>query len=240
MTDIVNIHGLNKDYDTDAGPVPALKHLELAIAEGEFVAVMGPSGSGKSTLMNILGCLDVPTSGQYILNGRDVSMLSENELAQVRSQVIGFVFQGFNLLARASLETNVALPLVYQRIGRNERSTRAAEMLRQVGLGDRIDSLPPRISGGQQQRVAIARALVSNPRLILADEPTGNLDSSTGREIMHLFQRINRENGITVIVVTHDIHVASYATRLVYLVDGEIHYDGLVSDFQEDQLQVAM
>jgi putative ABC transport system ATP-binding protein len=237
MPDIVTLHDLDKDYDTDAGPVPALKHLELSIAEGEFVAVMGPSGSGKSTLMNILGCLDVPTSGEYILNDRDVSVLTENELAHVRSQVIGFVFQGFNLLPRATLETNVALPLVYQRVGRAERSARAAEMLRQVGLGDRIASLPPRISGGQQQRVAIARALVTDPRLILADEPTGNLDTTTGREIMSLFQRINQESGITVIVVTHDLHVASFASRLVYLIDGEIHYDGAVSSFQEPQLQ---
>jgi putative ABC transport system ATP-binding protein len=237
MTDIVSLHALDKDYETDAGPVPALKHLDLSIAEGEFVAVMGPSGSGKSTLMNILGCLDVPTSGQYILNGRDVSGLTENELAQVRSQVIGFVFQGFNLLARATLATNVALPLVYQRIGRSERTARAAEMLRLVGLGDRLDSLPPRISGGQQQRVAIARALVTEPRMILADEPTGNLDTTTGREIMTLFQRINRESGMTIIVVTHDIHVASFASRLVYLVDGKIHYDGAVSAFQAQEVQ---
>jgi putative ABC transport system ATP-binding protein len=236
VTDIVSLRGLDKDYETDAGPVPALRHLELSIGEGEFVAVMGPSGSGKSTLMNILGCLDVPTSGQYVLNGRDVSGLTENELAQVRSQVIGFVFQGFNLLPRATLATNVALPLVYQRVGRHERVSRASEMLRQVGLGDRLDSLPPRISGGQQQRVAIARALVSEPRMILADEPTGNLDTATGREIMSLFQRINRDSGITIIVVTHDIHVASYASRLVYLVDGEIHYDGDVSSFQEQEV----
>ena len=154
----------------------------------------------------------------------------------MRSQVIGFVFQGFNLLSRASLATNVALPLVYQRVARGERHARAADILKQVGLGDRLDSPPPRISGGQQQRVAIARALVTNPRLILADEPTGNLDTVTGREIMGLFQRINRESGITVIVVTHDIHVASYASRLVYLVDGEIRYDGAVSDFQEGQV----
>jgi putative ABC transport system ATP-binding protein len=236
MAEVVALRALYKEYETDAGPVPVLRHLDVSIGEGEFVAVMGPSGSGKSTLMNILGCLDVPTSGNYILNARDVGALTENELAAVRSQVIGFVFQGFNLLPRASLTTNVALPLVYQRVPRGERHGRAADILKQVGLGDRLDSLPPRISGGQQQRVAIARALVTNPRLILADEPTGNLDTVTGREIMSLFQRINRDSGITVIVVTHDIHVASYASRLVYLVDGEIRYDGPVGDFQEERV----
>ena len=234
MTEVLSLHDLCKEYETDAGPVPALTSLQLAIGEGEFVAVMGPSGSGKSTLMNILGCLDIPTSGTYMLNGRDVSTLDENELARVRSQVIGFVFQGFNLLPRISLTANVALPLVYQRIGRHERLNRASAMLKRVGLGDKLHSLPPRISGGQQQRVAIARALVTDPRLILADEPTGNLDSTTGKEILQLFQSINSESGITIIVVTHDIHVASYASRLIYLVDGTIRYDGPVGEFSEE------
>jgi len=233
MNAVVTLHGLYKDYETDAGPVPALRYLDLSIEAGEFVAIMGPSGSGKSTLMNLLGCLDVATSGEYLLNGRDVGGLSQNELAEVRSSVIGFVFQGFNLLPRASLATNVALPLVYQRVERRARRERAAAILQQVGLGDRLDSLPPRISGGQQQHVAIARALVTNPRLILADEPTGNLDSVTGREIMTLFQRINRDSGISIILVTHDLNVAHYATRLVYLVDGTIQYDGAVAEFHE-------
>lgn len=236
MAEVVTLQALYKEYETDAGPVPVLKRLDLSIGEGEFVAIMGPSGSGKSTLMNILGCLDMPTSGHYILNARDVGELTENDLAAVRSQVIGFVFQGFNLLARASLVTNVALPLVYQRVPRAERHARAADILKQVGLGDRLESLPPRISGGQQQRVAIARALVTEPRLILADEPTGNLDTTTGRDIMGLFQRINRESGITIIVVTHDFHVASFASRLVYLIDGEIRYDGDMDKFDEGQV----
>lgn len=238
MNEILSLIGLNKAYETDAGPVPALRDIDLSVGEGEFVAIMGPSGSGKSTLMNILGCLDTPSSGQYTLNGRDVSLLSEDELALVRSEVIGFVFQGFNLLPRISLAANVALPLVYQHIGRDERLRRASEMLSRVGLADKLGSLPPRISGGQQQRVAIARALVTSPRLILADEPTGNLDIETGKEILRLFQQINRENGITLVVVTHDYHVASYASRLIYLVDGCVRYDGVVSEFDESGVEV--
>ncbi|OIO68267.1 MAG: macrolide ABC transporter ATP-binding protein [Zetaproteobacteria bacterium CG12_big_fil_rev_8_21_14_0_65_55_1124] len=236
MSELLALHDLGKDYDTDAGPVSVLKHLTLGINEGEFVAIMGPSGSGKSTLMNILGCLDVPTSGSYVLDGRDVGVLGDVDLARVRSEVIGFVFQGFNLLPRATLVANVALPLVYQRIGRGIRNARAATMLERVGLKDWLNSLPPRISGGQQQRVAIARALVTEPRLILADEPTGNLDTRTGREIMQLFQRINHDSGMTMVVVTHDHNVASFASRLVYLLDGRIHYDGPVDDFREEGL----
>jgi len=236
MSELLALHDLGKDYDTDAGPVPVLKGLSLSIKEGEFVAIMGPSGSGKSTLMNILGCLDVPTAGRYMLDGRDVGGLNDDDLAHVRSEVIGFVFQGFNLLPRASLVANVALPLVYQRLGRAERNTRAAAMLERVGLKDWLNSLPPRISGGQQQRVAIARALVTEPRLILADEPTGNLDTHTGRDIMQLFQAINRESGMTLVLVTHDHNVASYASRLVYLLDGRIHYDGPVDGFHEEEV----
>jgi len=234
MSELLALHDLGKHYDTDAGPVPVLKELSLSIEEGEFVAVMGPSGSGKSTLMNILGCLDVPTAGRYMLDGRDVGGLEDDDLAHVRSEVIGFVFQGFNLLPRASLVANVALPLVYQRLGRSERNARAAAMLERVGLKDWLNSLPPRISGGQQQRVAIARALVTEPRLILADEPTGNLDTHTGRDIMQLFQAINRESGMTLVLVTHDHNVASFASRLVYLLDGRIHYDGPVDGFHEE------
>jgi putative ABC transport system ATP-binding protein len=236
MSELLTLRDLGKDYETDAGPVPVLKSLSLQIQEGEFVAIMGPSGSGKSTLMNILGCLDVPTSGQYLLDGHDVGSLPDNELARVRSQVIGFVFQGFNLLPRASLVANVALPLVYQRIGRGIRNARATSMLERVGLGEWLNSLSPRIFGGQQQRVAIARALVTEPRLILADEPTGNLDPRTGREIMTLFQQINRDSGMTLVLVTHDRNVASYASRLVYLLDGRIHYDGPVDAFREEEV----
>jgi len=236
VSELLVLHDLGKDYDTVAGPVPVLKHLSLGIEEGEFVAIMGPSGSGKSTLMNILGCLDVPTSGRYLLDGREAGSLSDLELAKVRSEVIGFVFQGFNLLPRASLVANVALPLVYQRVARPTRNKRAVAMLQRVGLGKWLNSLPPRISGGQQQRVAIARALVTEPRLILADEPTGNIDTRTGREIMQLFQAINRDSGITLVVVTHDRNVASYASRLIYLLDGRIHYDGSVERFREEDV----
>lgn len=231
MSPVIQLNALTKDYLTDAGAVAVLKGISLSVNAGEFVAVMGPSGSGKSTLMNILGCLDTPSGGRYQLNGADIGTLPEAELARLRGQVIGFVFQGFNLLPRMSLAGNVALPLVYQRIAKMEQLARAADLLDQVGLGHLQSSLPTRISGGQQQRVAIARALVTRPRLILADEPTGNLDSHTGREIMELFQRINREQGITLVLVTHDMDVARYAERLVYLKDGLLAYDGPMADF---------
>ncbi len=233
MSDIIRLTGLKKDYETDAGPVPVLKGLQLTIAPGEFVAIMGPSGSGKSTLMNILGCLDTPTAGEYWLDGENVASLNEDQLAKVRSQVLGFVFQGFNLLPRIDLKANVALPLVYQSVAKAKRLERAVAVLERVGLARQVNSLPPKISGGQQQRVAIARALVTQPRVILADEPTGNLDTVTGQEIMTLFQDINRESGVTMIVVTHDAKVAHYARRLVYLRDGIITYDGPADGFQE-------
>jgi putative ABC transport system ATP-binding protein len=233
VNDIIRLTGLKKDYETDAGPVPVLKGLDLSIVPGEFVAIMGPSGSGKSTLMNILGCLDTPTSGEYWLDGQNVASLGEEQLSEVRSRVLGFVFQGFNLLPRIDLKANVALPLVYQGVSRSHRLERAVAVLGRVGLARQVDSLPPKISGGQQQRVAIARALVTEPRVILADEPTGNLDSVTGQEIMTLFQAINRESGVTLIVVTHDARVAHYAGRLVYLSDGIVTYDGPTVDFQE-------
>ncbi|HEX8979453.1 MAG TPA: ABC transporter ATP-binding protein [Parasulfuritortus sp.] len=229
----IRLTGLKKDYETDAGPVPVLKGLDLSIVPGEFVAIMGPSGSGKSTLMNILGCLDTPTAGEYWLDGQNVASLGEEQLSAVRSRVLGFVFQGFNLLPRIDLKANVALPLVYQGVSRSRRLERAVAVLERVGLARQVDSLPPKISGGQQQRVAIARALVTEPRVILADEPTGNLDSVTGQEIMTLFQEINRESGVTLIVVTHDARVAHYAGRLVYLRDGIVTYDGPTADFQE-------
>ena len=193
---------------------------------GEFVALMGPSGSGKSTFMNILGCLDVATTGQYVLNGKDVGHLNKNELADLRNQVIGFVFQGFNLLARASLEDNVALPLVYRGASGKERKSLAGDLLDKVGLGQHKNSRPNQISGGQQQRVAIARALVTQPTLILADEPTGNLDTATSMEIIRLFQQLNERDGITIVLVTHEEDIAAHAKRLIRLTDGRVVYDG--------------
>lgn len=227
---LISISHLKKQYETDAGPVPVLHDVSLDIHEGEFVAIMGPSGSGKSTFMNILGCLDIPTGGRYELQGHDVGEMDSDELARLRNQVIGFVFQGFNLLPRANLETNVALPLLYARVGKSERLERARKLLAQTGLGQYAESLPNQISGGQQQRVAIARALAGQPRLILADEPTGNLDSHTSQEIMDIFTRLNAEEGITIVLVTHEPDIAQYAKRLVRFVDGHIVHDGGVHE----------
>jgi len=230
MDPIIRIEGLHKEYETDAGPVPVLKGIDLSIDPGEFVAIMGPSGSGKSTFMNILGCLDVPTRGKYILNGRDVGTLNSDQLAHLRNEVIGFVFQGFNLLPRANLEDNVSLPLVYGDVQKSGRIARANDMLEKVGLAKYARSLPNQISGGQQQRVAIARALVNRPKLILADEPTGNLDTRTSGEIMALFRQLNESDGITVVLVTHEPDIATYAKRLVKFLDGSLIYDGEVSE----------
>jgi len=226
--EVINITNLSKNYVTVAGSVPALVSVDLRVEEGEFIAIMGPSGSGKSTFMNILGCLDTPSGGRYILNGTDVGKLDKDSLAGLRNRVIGFVFQGFNLLPRANLIDNVALPLVYAKIGRAEREARAREMLAKVGLGKYGNSFPNQISGGQQQRVAIARALVNNPRLILADEPTGNLDTHTSQEIMNLFTQLNVEDGITIVLVTHEPDIAAYTNRLVRFRDGEVVHDGHV------------
>ena len=224
---LIHVAGLNKRYRTGAGlDVPALKRVDLDIAEGEFVAVMGPSGSGKSTFMNILGCLDVPTAGRYSLDGQDVAALDADRLAQLRNERIGFVFQGFNLLARMNAEDNVALPLLYAGVGKAERHARARELLRQVGLEPFAQFFPNQLSGGQQQRVAIARALINRPRLILADEPTGNLDTQTSREIMELFLQLNKERRITIVLVTHEPDIARYAARLVRFKDGQIVHDG--------------
>jgi len=221
---VIRVAGLGKSYVTAAGPFPALKGVDLAIARGEFVAIMGPSGSGKSTFMNLLGCLDTPTFGDYFLVGRNVAHMGSDELALLRNRTIGFVFQGFNLLPRMSLEDNVALPLVYSGVERTERRARGRQMLARVGLENYATSLPARISGGQQQRVAIARALVNSPRLILADEPTGNLDSHTSEEIMALFGELNDE-GITVVLVTHEPDIAAHAKRQVRFFDGLIVSD---------------
>jgi putative ABC transport system ATP-binding protein len=204
--------------------VQALRGISLAIGEGEFVAIMGASGSGKSTLMNIMGCLDRPTSGRYLLAGREVSRMSRSQLAEVRNQALGFVFQSFNLLARTSALDNVELPLLYAGVGGRERRERAAEALQRVGLGERLEHHPAQMSGGQQQRVAIARALVTRPRVILADEPTGNLDSGTAAEIMGLFQELWRE-GITLVLVTHEPDFAAYASRVILIKDGLLQSD---------------
>ncbi|SDK57597.1 putative ABC transport system ATP-binding protein [Methylophilus rhizosphaerae] len=223
---VIEVSHLYKAYQTAAGPFPVLKDVNLRINQGEYVAIMGPSGSGKSTFMNILGCLDMPTSGTYVLDGHAVAGMEANAVAGVRNQTIGFVFQGFNLLARSSLLDNVALPLVYSRIEKAERHARAKVLLEKVGLGRHLHSHPNQISGGQQQRVAIARALVNNPRLILADEPTGNLDSVTSEEIMALFGQLNKE-GITIVLVTHEHDIADHAKRQVRFLDGEIVQDTL-------------
>lgn len=208
--------------------IPVLKGINLDIFKNEYVALMGPSGSGKSTLMNIIGCLDSPTKGQYILNDKDVSKLTDNDLAEVRNKNIGFVFQQFNLLPRLSAAENVALPLVYAGIGKKERLQRAKDVLDKVGLADRSHHKPNELSGGQMQRVAIARALINNPAIILADEPTGNLDSKTSKEVMDIFSKI-QEAGNTVILVTHEEDIAAYAKRVVRLRDGIIESDKIVN-----------
>ncbi len=221
---VIEVSQLYKEYQTAAGPFPVLKDVNLRIAQGDYVAIMGPSGSGKSTFMNILGCLDKPTSGKYVLDGHAVANMEANAVAGVRNQTIGFVFQGFNLLARSSLLDNVGLPLVYSGIEKSERHARAKVLLEKVGLSKHLHSRPNQISGGQQQRVAIARALVNTPSLILADEPTGNLDSVTSEEIMALFGQLNKE-GITIVLVTHETDIAEHAKRQVRFLDGEIVQD---------------
>jgi putative ABC transport system ATP-binding protein len=231
MNDVViETDKITKTYVTGTTEVRALRGVDLVVKRGELVAIMGASGSGKSTLMNLLGCLDTPTSGSYTLDGARVDGLGRNELAAIRNQKLGFVFQGFNLLARTSAVKNVELPMLYDRSGR-ERDTRALAVaaLQRVGLGERLDHLPSELSGGQQQRVAIARALVSGPSLVLADEPTGNLDSHTTIEVMALFQQLN-DQGITIVVVTHEPDVAVYATRIVQMRDGQILRDEPVTN----------
>ncbi len=218
---LIDLKDIFKTYVMGATKINALDGLDCEIKQGEYVALMGPSGSGKSTLMNIIGCLDSPTSGSYFLNSTDVSKMTDDELAEVRNKEIGFVFQSFNLLPRTSALENVALPLVYAGIGKKERLQRAQVVLEKVGLGDRGDHKPNELSGGQRQRVAIARALVNNPSLVLADEPTGNLDSKSSNEIMELFNKIHSD-GNTVVMVTHEEDIAANAKRIIRMIDGKL------------------
>lgn len=225
---MIHIDDVTKTYQMGQVQVHALRSVSLDIERGEFVTIMGPSGSGKSTLMNLIGCLDTPTSGTYTLDGQDVSQLGQRQLAHIRNHEIGFVFQGFNLLARTTAERQVELPLLYAGVGAADRRERAREALETVGLGNRLRHRPDELSGGQQQRVAIARALVTRPSIILADEPTGNLDTRTGHVVLELFQRLNDE-GITVVFVTHDPETAEYGKRIVRIRDGEIVGDERVA-----------
>lgn len=226
---MIKIENLGKIYDTGKISVEALKSIDLEVHKEEFVSIMGASGSGKSTLMNILGCLDKPTSGSYILDGVSIEKLNEVELAAIRNKKIGFVFQSFNLLSRTSALKNVELPMTYAGISKKERRMKALEVLEKVGLAERVDHLPNELSGGQKQRVAIARALVNDPAILLADEPTGNLDTKSGEEIMAIFQQLNKE-GVTVILVTHEPEIAQHTKRIVLFRDGQIIDDRKVEN----------
>lgn len=225
MKPLIQLKNIHKSYPLDGFDLEILKGINLEIAAGEFVAIMGPSGSGKSTLMNILGCLDTPTSGEYILDGENIEHLSGDQLAEIRNRKIGFVFQGFNLLSRTSAIENVELPMVYAGVADKERTERAEKALNSVGLHERMHHQPNQLSGGQQQRVAIARAIVNEAPIIFADEPTGNLDTKMSVEIMDLFTKLNKELRRTIILVTHEEDIALYANRIIKIVDGEIHSD---------------
>lgn len=226
--EILSMKGIVKEYDMGGEISQVLKGIDLTVNEGEFLAVLGPSGSGKSTLMNIIGCLDVPTEGEYILSGRKIGEQDEKTLAHIRSKEIGFIFQSFHLLQRQTALENVELPMIYAGLSKNERVERAKEMLKKVGLGDRMYHFPNQMSGGQQQRVAIARAISTNPTILLADEPTGALDQKTGKQVMDLFHKLNDE-GRTIIMITHDVNIARHATRIVRILDGNIS-EGVVED----------
>lgn len=227
-TNVILIQNITKVYTMGDVQVHALRGVSLTVRRGEMVAIMGPSGSGKSTLMNILGCLDQPTSGVYLLEGEDVGRMNDNQLADIRNRRVGFIFQNFNLLPRTSALDNVMLPLVYAGVSARERRQRAQAMLELVGLGDRLRHTPNELSGGQQQRVAIARALINRPSIILADEPTGNLDSKSGAEVMSILQELNRKQGITVIIVTHDPRVAQHTQRVFHIFDGLLEREEVI------------
>ena len=218
---ILELKNIYKEYIQGKMSVPVLKNVDFSMEEGEYVAIMGPSGSGKTTLMNIIGCLDQPTQGQFFLDGEDVSKCTENQMSDIRLRKVGFVFQSFHLLPRQSALTNVELPLNYAKVPKKERRERAFQALERVGLADRVDFLPNQLSGGQMQRVAIARAIVNNPKLLLADEPTGALDSKSGAQVMELFQKLNDE-GVSVLMITHDAEIAAHAKRMVMIRDGEV------------------
>ena len=241
MPAVISVKSLVKTYVVGEVEVKALRGVNLDVQRGEFLAVTGPSGSGKSTFMHIVGCLDRPTSGQYFLDGQDVSRMSKDALAAVRNKKIGFVFQGFNLLARTSALDNVELPLLYGGGGMRtaERHRRAMDVLNAVGLGNRADHHPNQLSGGQQQRVAIARALINNPSILLADEPTGNLDTKTSIEVMGIFQRLNQERGITVVLITHEMDIAEYGTRMVTFRDGLVVADRAIARRRVAQDELA-
>jgi len=238
---VISVRDIKKTYVVGDIEVRALRHVSMDVEAGEFLAVTGPSGSGKSTFMHILGCLDRPTSGQYLLDGNDVSRLSKNDLARIRNHQIGFVFQGFNLLSRTSALENVELPLLYNNSASKaaERKRRAMEALKLVGLEERSHHLPNQLSGGQQQRVAIARALINNPSILLADEPTGNLDTKTSIEVMGVFQQLNRERGITVLLITHERDIAEYGTRVVAFRDGVVKTDEQITKRREAAAELA-
>ena len=242
MAPVIQIRDLVKTYHVGEVTVRALRGANLDVEAGEFVAVTGPSGSGKSTLMHILGCLDRPTSGSYVLDGKDVSRMSKDDLALIRNRKIGFVFQGFNLLSRTTALDNVELPMLYnsaEKLKASERHARAMEALRAVGLGERFHHFPNQLSGGQQQRVAIARALVTRPTILLADEPTGNLDTRTSIEVMDIFQRLNIDRGITVLLITHEMDIAEYGTRLVRFRDGRIQIDQKITNRRDAAKELA-
>jgi len=241
MSTVIAVRNLVKTYVVGEVEVKALRGVNLEVRQGEFLAVTGPSGSGKSTFMHIIGCLDRPSSGQYVLDGEDVSTMSKDALASVRNKKIGFVFQGFNLLSRTSALDNVELPLLYGGNGMktSERHERALEMLALVGLGNRADHHPNQLSGGQQQRVAIARALINRPSILLADEPTGNLDTRTSIEVMGIFQRLNQERGITIVLITHEMDIAEYGSRMVSFRDGQVVADRAVTRRRVAQDELA-
>ena len=223
---IVQLENVYKDYTQGREPVHVLHDITMNVAEGEYIAIMGPSGSGKTTLMNLLGCLDVPTSGTYLLDGQDIGSLSDDALADIRNQSIGFVFQNFHLLPKMTALDNVALPLLYRGVNLKDRRTRAEAALKLMGLGERMDFYPNQLSGGQQQRVAIARAIVGNPRLLLADEPTGALDTASGVQIMDIFRRLS-QRGITIIMITHELGIAQCADKIYHILDGRLHTNGV-------------